>query len=270
VIPAVAILDTGIATRLRSDTTVRCEINLSGHGPEDDATDEHGHGTLIAETILKWNAAAAIVAVKLLGKYGQLRAPEQLEVAFEWLVDNHERVGIGVVCASFGDVSHVSSDERFRGTPLQRHISALHGAGVPTVAPAGNARLRHRGWGDQGMAWPAILREVISVGAVERSPSGLRLTDNSQRLHSAVGGACSTTVFAEPDQPGGTSGATAVVAACLLRLRAAFPQATVPRLVEELLMHRCEARDESPFEWPALDTIWLGVVSSASASHPGA
>jgi hypothetical protein len=251
-IPAIAITDTGVAAERLPGGTIVNGVNLSGDGPPDDTTDENGHGTSIAASILRVAPWAPIVPVKLICKYGYLRAPEQLEAAFEWVAAHRARFAIGVVCAPFADGSHLTSDESFRGSQLQQQLAALRRDGVPTVAPAGNRYRAHRLWSDQGMAWPAILREVISVGAARRAIDGLRLTEMTQRLHASVGGACGTTVFVEPDQPGDTSGATAVVAAHLLRLRAADPSVTVEDLVERLLGERCRASDGSACSWPAL------------------
>ena len=262
--PSIAIIDTGLAPERLPGATVLAGVNLSGDGPPDDTTDENGHGTLIAASILRVVPRAPIVPVKLICRYGYLRAPEQLDAAFAWVADHRVQLGIGVVCAPVADGSQLTTDEAFRGTLLQQQIAALRREGVPTVAPAGNRPRLHRGRGDQGMAWPAILREVISAGAARPSADGLLLTDATRRLHANVGGACATTVFVEPDEPGESSGATAVVAAHLLRVRDAMPAAPVDTLVERLLGARCWAGDDSPFTWPALDTASLPAVSSAA------
>lgn len=265
-IPAIAVVDTGIAAERLPGGTILSGVNLSGDGLPDGTTDENGHGTQIVATIVRIASWARIVPVKLICKYGYLRAPDHLEAAFEWVAVHRAQLAIGVICAPFADGSHLTSDDLFRGSRLQQQIAALRRAGVPTVAPAGNRYRVHRHLSDQGMAWPAILREVVSVGAARREADGLRLTDTTQRLHATVGGACSTTVFVEPDEPGDSSGATAVVAAHLLRLRAEAPTATVEALVERLLDQRCQASDERTTTWPALDTASL--VAMPSAAEP--
>ena len=195
-----------------------------------------------------------------MGKYGYLRSPEQLEVAFEWILEHEAPLAIRVVCAAFADASHLSTDAPFRASPLHQYVVALRAAGVATVAPAGNFYRASRRWSDQGMAWPAILREVISVGALRTGPDGLYLTDDTQRLHAETSGACQTTVFVEPGEPGESSGAAAVVTGRLLALRSAHPRATVDELVARLLQQRRIAHDASGFGWPA--------ISSAPASAP--
>ncbi len=249
--PIVAVIDTGVLPERLDPSRTVPGVNLSGEGIEQDTTDGNGHGTLVASTIC--NAAGVrVMPVKLLGDHGCLLADEQLEISFEWILERHAALHIAVVCASFADAGHLISDERYRPSRLQVLISVLRDAGVPTVAPAGNRYRLCRADNPQGMAWPAILREVVSVGALQREPAGLRLSHASQRLHADLGTACHTTLFAEPGPPGGTSGAAAVVAGRLAGLRAASPAARVDELVAQLLETGVYARDDSPLLWPAL------------------
>jgi hypothetical protein len=95
------------------------------------------------------------------------------------------------------------------------------------------------------MAWPAILRETVSVGAMKRGPDGWVLSNHTQPLHVSLGTGCHTTVFAEPGPPGGTSGAAAIVAGRLADLRATYSSAGVQELLARMLQDSCEARDES-------------------------
>jgi subtilisin family serine protease len=246
----VAVIDTGAdPKRLPTDRLI-LGVNLSREGPEHDTTDAHGHGTAISSGIFLCSAHAVVMPVKLLGAHGYLREADQLEVAFEWILERCEALGVAVVCAPFADANNLTTDERFRGTRLQLSIAALREAGVATVAPAGNVPF----WdGTPGMAWPAILREVVSVGAVERTPAGLRLSGHTQRLPAGLGTGCATTVFAEPKGLGGTSGAAAAVAARLADLRSEHPTASVDALVERLLEAGHAARDGSRATWPILE-----------------
>ena len=257
---AVAVVDTGVSEEHLAADAVRPGVNLCGEGLPDITVDDNGHGTAVADTILRATSAACIVPVKLMGQYGYPQSPEQLEFAFEWIRAHQHKLGIHVVCAAFADAGHLTSDELYRGSELQEHVAALRSCGVPTVAPAGNWFLHNRHWNPQGMAWPAILREVVSVGAVWRDPEGLlHLADSTQRLHRDVGGACYTTVFVEPGAPGGTSGAAAVVAGRLLTLRAVSPHAPVDELVADLLRGSGTARDDATsLEWPVATGCELG------------
>ena len=250
--PTAAVVDTGVSQERLATGALLSGVNLSGEGSPETTADDNGHGTAVAATILRVAGWARIVPVKLMGKYGYLRSAGQLEVAFEWIVEHQAALAIQVVCAAFADTSHLTTDAHFRDSPLQRHVAALRAAGVATVTPAGNAYRSSWCWSDQGMAWPAILREVISVGAVRNGADGLYLTQDTQRLHAERGGACRTTVFAEPEEPGESSGAAAVVAGHLLALRTAHPHATVDKLEVLLRMHCRVARDASTFRWPAI------------------
>jgi hypothetical protein len=214
--PAVAIVDTGVDPARADPRRIVPGVNLSLDGAVDDTGDPHGHGTAIAITVLA-NSSAVVLPVKLIGNRGYLRGDVSLEDAFAWMVER--RSGIAVVCASFADASHTASDEPHRESELRRHILALREAGIPVVAPAGNWYALNRHRDPQGMAWPAILREVVSVGAL--APAGDTLSHHTQRVHASRGTWCRTTVFAPPGAPGGTSGAAAVVAGRLADLRAA-------------------------------------------------
>jgi subtilisin family serine protease len=191
---AVAVIDTGVSAERIPAGVLLSGVNLSGEGSADDTSDSNGHGTAVAATIAHAAPLARIVPVKLLGEYGYLRKADHLELAFEWIGEHRDDLGIGIVCATFADASHLDTDAAFRGTRLQLLIAGLRDTGVATVAPAGNGFRAARRWSDQGMAWPAILREVVSVGAIRVDREfGPCLADNSQRLHVHRGGACRTT-----------------------------------------------------------------------------
>jgi len=92
----------------------------------------------------------------------------------------------------------------------------------------------------QGMAWPAILREVISVGALD----GTGLHFLSQRLHESHGSGCRTTLFATPAPPGDTSGAAARIAGRLAALGGD---------VDRLLTETTPVRDDADgLVWPSI------------------
>jgi subtilisin family serine protease len=244
-LPVVAIIDTGLDPARIDPGRLVPGVNLSLDG--DDTHDPHGHGTAIAATVLA-NSNALVLPVKLIGNRGYLRADSQLEVAFEWIVDRASE--LAVVCASFADASHATDDDLHRDSVLRRHILALREAGVPVVAPAGNAYALNRLRNPQGMAWPAILREVVSVGAL--GLDGATLSHHTQRVHDSLGTGCRTTLFAAPGAPGGTSGAAAVVAGRLADLRAAHPSASVAELVGRLLEGTRTVRDDNDLDWPVL------------------
>ena len=253
VYPTIAVIDTGISADLLENASVIPGINLSGEGLENDTNDRNGHGTLVASTILRFAPRAPILPIKLIVDCGYLRLPDRLETSFEWVLEHHISLNIGVICAAFSDSSHSTDDQLHRGTRLQETIAALRKAGVATVAPAGNRYQRNRIWDEQGMAWPAILREVISVGAITHGNELPRLSSRTQRLHSRIGTGCCTTTFALPGEPGGTSGAAAVVAGCLAALKGTYPEKTVDELIKQLMLFHYYVTDDNNLTWPVLD-----------------
>jgi subtilisin family serine protease len=246
---AVAVIDSGVDPCAIGSGRLLAGVNLSGEGEPHETRDESGHGTAVAATILEVATAARIVPVRLMDDRGGLGDREHVTRAFEWVEQWREALGIAIVCAAFADRGQYENDERFRETALARIIAGLRRAGVPTVAPSGNWKPEHPG---HGMAWPAILREVVSAGALERGPDGLRLTRTTQRLHLRDDTGCRTTVFAEPGPPGETSGAAAVVAGRLAVLRARSPAAPVDELVQAMLAEIAVASEHGSLLWPTL------------------
>jgi subtilisin family serine protease len=246
------VIDTGINPASLGDATVLPGVNLSGEGDPHDTSDPLGHGTLVAATILRIAPHARLVPIRLLNARGALRPVSRLEQAFDWAMSQRSALDIEIVCVAFADASHSTSDDIHQNSHLRRQIAALRDAGVATVAAAGNWYPEHRARNPQGMAWPAIIREVISVGVAQRRPDGLCLSRTTQRLHATVGGGCRTTVFAEPGEPGETSGAAATIAGCLARLRPTCPDPSVDGLVRSLLRHQQPAHDDSGLDWPAV------------------
>lgn len=248
---SVAVIDTGLVAG-RFDRSVLPGVNLSGEGEPDDPLDGGRHGTDVAATVLRVCPAARLIPVKIMERRGVLRDLRVVETAFEWVRERRAALGIQVVCAAFADSSHEVSDAAYRGSRVQKLIAALREEGVLTVAAAGNWFPEHGRRHPQGMAWPAILREVVSAGALEEVAGGPRLTRTTQRLHADAGTGCHTTAFVEPAGLGETSGAAAVIAGCLAALREAHPDAPADELVRLLLRHRLEARDEAGLAWPAV------------------
>ncbi|MFC0334686.1 S8 family serine peptidase [Paenibacillus sepulcri] len=250
----VAVIDSGIdPDRLQHGTAMLPGVNLSGDGDGGDTRDYAGHGTAVAATIARIAPGSRLLPVKLMNRRGVLRDTAMIESALAWIIEHREELGIGVVCAAFADSSHRTSDEPLRGSTLQRQVAALREAGIPTVTAAGNWYPEHRGRSLHGMAWPAILRETVSAGALDNGEEGVRLANTSQRLHQSLHTGCSTTLFTWPGDPGETSGAAAVVSGCFAALRQADPDASVDALVGRLLRFGREAADENGLLWPVID-----------------
>jgi subtilisin family serine protease len=119
---------------------------------------------------------------------------------------------------SLGDGGNYPGDEDFEGDSIARRIERLREAKVAVVVAAGNDYYTHDS--QQGMGYPAIIRDTVSVGAVYDAPEGRfgygsgavaystragQITPFSQRLHPSVHPEAYTDVFA-PGAPVTSSG----------------------------------------------------------------
>jgi subtilisin family serine protease len=248
----VAVIDTGVNP---NQGDVIPGLNLT------DEPDGYGtHGTEIAQTILSIAPHAQIVPIKIVNAQGILRNPDAMEHAFQWILENYDRLNIRVVCAAIADSSCSDSDEYYAEHPLRSLIVQLREVGVVTVAAAGNWYSNYQ---RQGMAFPAILREVVSVGAIEKTSAGFQLTQNSQRLHPSAQTDCYTTFLVEPGAPGDTSGATAIVAGHFANL--ARSRMTIEESIEWLNRSCQMVLDDDRLMWKMLASF----ASLSSDCAPG-
>jgi hypothetical protein len=253
----VCLLDSGVLRHSEAAGHVIDGIDLvEESGPADLFASANEHGTRVAETVLTECPAARLAIVRVIDDNGWLRTVEAIETGLAWILERLFDFGPTVICAAFGDMFHYRSDEPFQDTALRRTLNTLRCAGVLTVTAAGNMYPRFRQARPQGMAWPAILRETVSVGALDsdaHTEGETRMKRFSQRLHSSFGSGCATTLFAMPGPPGDTSGAAARVAGRLARLRQADPVASADVLLERLMADTRLVRDTATgLDWPAL------------------
>lgn len=213
-----AVLDTGLrATHVDFTGRIVAQRNYTNdNGAKvDDASDGNGHGTnvggiIVASKGLHMGMApgAGILPVKVLGDRGD-GSFEAVTEALRWIVDHHEEFNVTAVCMSLGDGGNYVTDEDLEGDELQVLLRELRQARIAVGIAAGNDYFRHGS--EQGMGYPAILRESVTVGAVyddfegpfkygsgaECFSSGPdRITPFSQRLHESVGADCRTDIFA--------------------------------------------------------------------------
>ncbi|MFF2396981.1 S8 family serine peptidase [Nocardia sp. NPDC058114] len=222
----VAVLDTGLrTTHVDFAGRVRAGRNFTAdnNGSPTDPSDGQGHGTNVAGIICAGGVhtgmapRANIVPVKVLGNSGG-GSFEAIRDALHWVLANRASLGISAVCMSLGASDNNTSDADFAGDGIGDVMRKLTDAGVACCVAAGNDYFAHNS--GQGMSYPAIFRQTISVGAVYDADEGSfsygsgatalstapdRITPFSQRLHSSVGGACATDIFA-PGAPTTSSG----------------------------------------------------------------
>lgn len=260
-----AVLDTGLnAAHVDFAGRVVAQRNFTpdNGGNPDAAADGNGHGTNVAGIIAAGGIhrgiapGAGIAAVKVLSNRGggDFR---WIDAALQWVIDNRETYSISVVCMSLGDGGNYTSDDfglfALLRNSIRDKIRALRTARTAVVIAAGNDYYRHDS--RQGMGFPAIIRECVSVGAVyDAAEGGFRyasgavahssqpgqITPFSQRLHESVSPDTHTDIFA-PGAPvtsaginspqgesvqHGTSQATPVVAGLILLLQEFYRRAT--------------------------------------------
>lgn len=229
---AAAVLDTGLRVShvdFHGSTRIPGRRNFTtdyagSPGAADNVADGHGHGTNVAGIIAARREPrrpkdptgvhegvapdAAIVPLKVLSNFGGGEFA-WVEEALQWVVDNHARLGITVVNMSLGGGSNDIADAAYANSRIRARVVDLKNQNIPVVVAAGNDFFPHQS--AQGMAYPAILRETISVGAVydadvgrrqyrsgaiaDRTASG-RLTPFSQRLHPSIASLTRTDIFA--------------------------------------------------------------------------
>lgn len=131
-----------------------------------DPMDLNGHGTHVAGIIASSNAGylgvapdVQIVALRVLdangfGTYGSVLA------ALQWVERNRAQYNIVAVNMSLGSGNHVANPYDF----LESTLVSLKNAGVTVVAASGNSFYSNNS--RQGLGYPAISPNVISVGAV--------------------------------------------------------------------------------------------------------
>jgi subtilisin family serine protease len=254
----VAVLDTGLNTA-HVDFTGRviAQVNFTpdNNANPNNAADGNGHGTNVGGIIVANGKHvgiapdARIIPIKVLpnrtsGDFAWI------DKALQWVIDNRSTHNITAVCMSLGDSGNYTSDlfpfwHRLRNA-IRQKIQLLAAARVAVVIAAGNDFFSHKS--QQGMSFPAIIRECISVGAVYDSDGGGfrygsgavafsskrgQITPFSQRLHASVNADTCTDIFApgapvtasgigSPQQSStqsGTSQATPVVAGLILLLQ---------------------------------------------------
>jgi subtilisin family serine protease len=221
-----AVLDTGLNTqhvdfagRIAAMRNFTPDNNVAA----DDVSDANGHGTNVAGIVLAKGdhtgmaPEATLVSLKVLQNNGSGNF-DWVNQALDWVLQNHAAYNISAVCMSLGDSGNYTDDERFAATSLARKISDLREARVAVVVAAGNDYFTHGS--QQGMSYPAIIRQTISVGAVyDAEGDGFQyasgaeafsmragqITPFSQRLHQSVNRQARTEIFA-PGAPVTSSG----------------------------------------------------------------
>ena len=185
----VAVLDTGLNLEhadFRAAIKASRNFSTDDKGAADRVNDYSGHGTNVTGIIAsngprrvdpKRSEAAnlathpsglhqgvaigsSIVALKVLPSANWV----PIEDALQWVQDNHQAHGITVVNMSLQSGENLQDDNAARFQRMRQTIANLTKLRIPVVAAAGNAFAAAQS--EQGMSYPAIIRETISVAAV--------------------------------------------------------------------------------------------------------
>lgn len=185
----VAVLDTGLNLQHADfKAAIKASRNFStdDQGAADVVNDYSGHGTNVTGIIAsngprrvdpKRSEAAnrathpsglhqgvaigsSIVALKVLPSLTWT----PIEDALQWVIDNHQTHGITVVNMSLQSGENLQDDGEARFDRMRQLVARLTELRIPVVAAAGNAFAAAQS--AQGMSYPAILRDTISVAAV--------------------------------------------------------------------------------------------------------
>jgi subtilisin family serine protease len=214
---AVAVFDTGLRTThvdFAGKVVAQQNFTADNGGDPNDATDGDGHGTNVAGIAVGRGIhtgiapGANVVPLKVLSNTGGGSFADLL-LALDWVIANRTTYNITVCNMSLGANTNDLIDTDPATDPIRARIQTLRNARVPVVISAGNSFFNFGS--QQGMAYPAIIRESISVGAVYDANIGpvaygggaiafttgpRRVTPFSQRLHPNLAPITRTDIFA--------------------------------------------------------------------------
>ena len=156
------------------------------------------HGTAVAGLIasdapgdLGIAPGADIVALKVFNSQNQAGF-NNVASALQWVINNHSQYNITDVNLSLSDGGNYAQNwfasDGSVGQELTSLIGQLDSMNIPVVAAAGNSFS-----GQQGMGFPSIIPDTISVTATDGNGE---LASDAQRLGSSIGGDSATDLSA--------------------------------------------------------------------------
>ena len=186
---SVAVLDTGIDYNHSALGGGWGNRVLAGYDFVDDDTDpmdENGHGTHVAgiigssdETYSGIAPDVNLIALRVLDEEGNGSFGD-VEDALQWVISHQSEYNIVAVNMSMGDGNHTTNPYSF----LEDEFSTLLGQGVFLAGSSGNGFYSNDS--EQGLGYPAISPQTVSVGAVWDANSGSVTWSSGARDFSAA------------------------------------------------------------------------------------
>jgi Ca2+-binding RTX toxin-like protein len=186
---SVAVIDTGIDynhSALGGGWGNRVLAGYDFVDDDNDPMDENGHGTHVAGIIGSSNPTysgiapdANLIALRVLDENGNGSFGD-VEDALQWVISHQSEYNIVAVNMSMGDGNYTTNPYSF----LEDEFSTLLGQGVFLAGSSGNGFYSNDS--EQGLGYPAISPQTVSVGAVWDANSGSVTWSSGARDYSAA------------------------------------------------------------------------------------
>lgn len=162
---SIAVIDTGVAEHKDLEKNILFFKDFINN--KKIPYDDNGHGTEICGIIAAYGnnytgiaPKANLVVLKALDDNGMCKF-HNLSESIEWIIDNHRKYNIKIVCMAFGyDASNGYISQELKGM-----VNILREKGILVVASSGNS-----GEEDGLITIPGILSNVITVGSLSYNP----------------------------------------------------------------------------------------------------
>lgn len=256
----VAVLDTG-TTYAHADAPLhfRTDIDYDFVNDDDNATDDHGHGTHVTGII----AAAIDNAVGIASL-----APGVSIVAYKVL----DATGNG----SFGNISAAVEEAAVRGAQIicmpigGNEDDATLAAAIASAAAAGSLVIAAAGDESSEISFPARLPEVVAVGATNALDARAHFSNYGPQLDLvAPGTSIRSTYGSSYADLSSTAMATAIACAAAALVYTVSPCQTTPADVRAVLGSSAEDLGDPGWDWHFGDGLIRADLAVASPPHGG-